>query len=108
MLPCETVVRSVARLFGEELVDALWVKSGQNLVADHEGRRDSALVLTDKFEYRRLVGADIFLGELNSSSLEDRLNGETRRSAGLGEEYHLLLFAHGSSVRECRARAVAA
>ena len=94
MLLCETVARAAARLFCEELVDPLWVKSGQNLVADHKGRSDSAFVLADKLEHSGLVGADIFLGELNSSSLEDRLNGETRRSAGLSEEYHLLEFAH--------------
>jgi hypothetical protein len=87
----------LAALFGEELVDAVGVKSDQNLVTDDQCRRDFAVVCPDEFEDRSLIGADVFLGKLYSSSLEDRLNGETGCSTGLGEEYHLLGFAHYSS-----------
>jgi hypothetical protein len=83
-------------LFCEELVDAVGVKSDQDLVADDECWRNAAVVCPDKLKNGSLIGADIFFGELNSSSLEDRPDGETRCSTGLREEYHLLGFAHGS------------
>src|SRR6185369_2418208 len=95
-LPCET--SAAEELFGEELFNAVWVKADHDLGADDGCRRDTALVLPDELEDRFLISADIFFGELNSSSLEDRLNSETWRSTRLAEEYHLLRFGHGSSM----------
>jgi len=83
-------------LFCEELVDAVGVKSDQDLVADNECRRNAAFVCPDKLKDGSLIGTDIFFGELNSSSLEDCPDGKTRCSTRLREEYHLLGFAHGS------------
>jgi hypothetical protein len=76
----------------EELVDSIRVKADQDLGADYKGRRRAAVVGTNQLEDRLLIRADILFSELNSSSLEDRLYGKARRSAGLSEEYHLLDF----------------
>ncbi len=91
--------RAVAALLCEELFNAVRVKADHDLIADDQRRRAPAVVCTHQFEYGRLVGAYVFFRELNSSTLEERLNGVTGRSAGLREEYHLSHFAHHSSIR---------
>jgi hypothetical protein len=96
MLPCSTAGTLEPELIKswEELFDSLWVKADQDLCTDHKGWRYLTVIGSHQLEDRRLVRADILFGELNSSSLEDRLNGKAGRSTGLGEEYHLLGFGH--------------
>ena len=88
-----------AALVWEELLNAIRVKADHDLIADDERRRAPAVIRSHQFEHRRLVGAYVFLRELNSSTLEERLNGITGRSAGLREEYHLFWFAHVYPIR---------
>ena len=96
MLPCSAVATAEPEPIKswDELFDSLWVKADQDLGTDHKGWRDLAVIGSHQLEDRRLVRADILFGELNSSSLEDRLNGKAGRSTGLCEEYHLLGFGH--------------
>ncbi len=78
----------------EELVDSIRVKADQDLIADDKSRGRSAVISSHQLEHRRLVRADILFGVLNSSRLEERLDGKTGWSAGLSEDYHLLGFRH--------------
>lgn len=96
MLPCSTVGTAEPELIKswEELFDSLWVKADQDLCTDHKGWRYLAVIGSHQLKDGRLVRADILFGELNSSSLEDRLNGKAGRSTGLCEEYHLRGFGH--------------
>ncbi len=90
-----------AALVCEEFFNPVRVKADHDLIADDERRRALALIRPHQFKNGGLVGADVFLRELNSSTLEERPNGVTGRSAGLGEEYHFFRFAHDCSIR-CR------
>ena len=78
----------------EEFVDSVRVKADQNLCSDNQGWGRPALVNLHQLGNRLFVRADVLFGEFDSSSLEDRPNGETGGSAGLTEEYHLLGIAH--------------
>ena len=87
----------MAALAREELFNPVRVKADHDLIADDERRRAPAVIGSHQFKNRCLVGAYVLLCELNSSTLEERLNGITGRSAGLREEYHLFRFAHDCS-----------
>jgi hypothetical protein len=84
---------------GECLLDELWIKPDQNLVSDHKGRRGTAVVSSDQLKNRCLVAADVLIGKLDSSLREEGLHCLARRSAGLAEDYHLLLLCHPSPLR---------
>ena len=93
---CGLLEGASAALVCEEFFNPIRVKTDHDLIADDERRSAPAVVRPYQFEDRCLVGADILLRELDSSTLEERLNGITRRSAGLREEYHFSGFAHDS------------
>jgi hypothetical protein len=81
-----------ARLRGgaEEFVDAIGVESDDDLIANDDGGSHTAVVGTDQFEYGTLVAADVAVFEIDTSAREVGLKGAARRSAGLGENNHLL------------------
>lgn len=92
------VVRAACALesLSEFRFDPFRVKPYQYLARDNERRCGPAVIGSDQFKNRLLVGAYIPLFKLDSPQLEESLCDVARRSAGLGEEYHFLWFRHVS------------
>jgi hypothetical protein len=60
------------------------------LAIDDDGGSNAAAVGPDQFEDGALVAADVAIDEIDTSAREVGLKGAARRSAGLGENNHLL------------------
>ncbi len=79
------------------LIDAVPVESDYDFLADHHGRGGAALVFINQFLQGALVGTDISIFELDTSTREVGLHGSARRSTRLGENDNFQVHAPSDS-----------
>ena len=75
----------------KHLVQFGGIKTDHDLIADDNGGGGTAVIGPDQFEYRLLVGTDVFHFELDPSLREVGLGRMAGRSARLAVDHNFLL-----------------